>query len=174
MYKTSFLDTLKMCFGVGNTSIANLIGTSIDFVKSVSAGRRSFSLTHYQPLLKLQQALSLDTPLEELAHATHACLQDKTEALNAEIKKLEQSILRKKETLEDLEQELAPLRRGLHACQVLLAQEGLTEHEQKWIALRRRHLTSKINDRYPLKISLIKSKLAGLQAELQVLKGIRW
>lgn len=173
MYRNKFLTTIKNHFDVSNTSIANLIGASIDFVKSVSAGRRTFSLKHIEPLVRLQQALSLETPVEALAHASVNLNDGARQALNTRVKKLTRTIGLKKEELKLLQEHSLVLQRGLHACHVLLLQDSLSAHDRKWVELRQRHVGNKLTGPIAQKIVLLKARIAGLEVESRALAKLK-
>lgn len=166
----SLVDQIKHYYDVSNVSIANITGTSLDFIKSVAIGRRSFDLHHIQPLLKLEKALQLAKPLEAL-DLTHVVLTSEIqEESTSELTRLQRSIARKKNALEALEQYRLPLLRGLYACDRLLAHETLSDHERKWVTLRQSHLMGKLSGRSMQKVWRLKAKIAGLEAELSALK----
>lgn len=170
MHRNKFLTTIKNHFDVSNTSIAHLIGASIDFVKSVSAGRRIFSLKHIEPLVRLEQSLSLKTPVELLEYANVSLHDRGKQELAIRVTRLGRTIRLKKEELELLQAHSLALQRGLHACHVLLAQDSLSAHERKWLGQRQKHLNSKLSGSMAQKLILLKARIAGLEEEQEVLK----
>ncbi len=169
MEQLSVLERIRLCFDVSNTSIAQLVGASVDFVKSVSIGRRAWDLKHVEPLLRLDEALSVATPLESLEHAKPTWTTETKNLLSKETESMERQIRKNQEQLERLERHISSMRRGLHAGTVLLGSPKMDPGERKWIAMHHRHLTTKLQEKYWKQLRL-KVKNAGLEAELQLLK----
>ncbi|WP_162555669.1 hypothetical protein [Reichenbachiella versicolor] len=139
--------------------------TSIDHAKSLATGRRSFELKHIQTLIKLDQALELDQPLESLSHSNPEINSETREIIKKEILKIEKSIRSTKEKLESIESKRSMMRRAFHACFTSLEGKELTEKEKKWFTLNKTHLKDKLSDLTYEDLRL-RAKLSGLEAEL--------
>ncbi|TRX46330.1 hypothetical protein FNH22_31120 [Fulvivirga sp. M361] len=173
LYNMSLLETLKHYFDISNTSIAHLIGASSSLVHSVSSGRRSLSLYHIQPLVLLQEALEVDTPCEALPYAGRFVAHEQQKlpvALAQSIKKMENKLLRRQDALAQLKAYRQRLLRGLNACDSLLEKKELTDHQAKWVRLRKRHLTGKLKESPLAWEVMLQTQVKGLEAQLTRLR----
>lgn len=164
---------LRQHFGITNYSLGSFIGASEHKMRSLVVGRRGPSLKQIQAFIKLEQALFLDKPLEELKHAQDFLVEQtrsQREKLPRAIRKAEYKLVRQQEALEDLTQVRDRWLRGIHACTHLLATNELTSHERDWLTLHHGHLVYRLKEKLA-KMNRLEEKIAGLEAELEVLRS---
>ena len=159
-------------FNINLISMANYLEISTDNMRSIHSGRRSFKAQHIMWLQALKAALQLNVPSNELPDV----VLDKTllqkefvQPLQKNICKQTGLIARKKAELEQFKSKYSDLKRGLYVCQKLLKAGVLNPNHQKWLDLRKRHLSQKLVE-LQLKIALHEAQISGLKIQIEDLE----
>ena len=159
-------------FNINLFSMANYLEVSVDTIKSMNSGRRNFTAQHIRWLQVLKEALQLQTSSDQLPEVEISKalgLKDFNQALQKYICKQTGLIARKKAELEQFKSKYSDLKRGLYACQKLLKAGVLNPNHQKWLDLRKRHLSQKLQE-LQLKIALHEAQISGLQIQIEDLE----
>lgn len=181
MYKTKIIkknlrmfELIKECFGIRSAYLAYYLRLSVDMMNSVLCDRRSLDLEQWWAVINLHEALKKDTALEELEHVISIRTEQAAVAqqhLPREIRKLERTLERREEKLEQLQKIRRARLRGLHAC-ISLLETDLDAHKRKWMELTKKHLRWKLEESSLLKEHLLEAEIKGIEIQIQGLKNV--
>ncbi|MCE7990965.1 MAG: hypothetical protein HEP71_03260 [Roseivirga sp.] len=165
------LATIRTYFQVNSTSLAHYLGISPDMLKSISSGRRDWAFAPLLAANRLFDALDRTTPVAELEYARAFSEQERREdtpMLLKEIKRLERELEFAREGFDKLQELRQRCLRGLHACERLLL-TNLDADKRRWLESCQRNLLFKLEENGELKVCMLRAKIGGLVAELEVL-----
>lgn len=171
--KMKILKNIRACFGLKNSSLVNYLECSEDMVNSILNGRRIPNLNQLQGIIKLDQALEWNTPVDELENVSQWLDQERAETslqIEAARTKCAEDLLRKRNELAALQNKRGAWLRGLHACTQLL-QTDLGAAKRKWVALRQRHLEMRLKERGLFMEQMLEAEIVGLEKQLDCLEA---
>ncbi|CAL2095179.1 hypothetical protein [Tenacibaculum sp. 190524A02b] len=139
------LKEIKKHLKVNNTLLALYAETSVDFINSITVGRRTFSIKIINTLLPLFESLEMGKTVQELKLSKNLRKEiNQKRDYTAVVKKLDRRIRNGQEQIEKDTLIIESYLRGMHACEQLLQNtNNLKEHQIKWLQLREKHLAQK-------------------------------
>lgn len=164
------LKEIKKHLKVNNTLLALYAETSVDFINSITVGRRTFSLKIINALIPLLESLEMEKTVQELQLSKNLRKEiNQKKDYTAVVKKLERRIRNAQERIEKNTLAVESYLRGMHACDNLLQNtKSLKEHQIKWLQLRKKHLLQKFEAKQQ-ESYMLKAEIAAKKAKREFL-----